>query len=197
MKRFFIIIATVFLLFSCSEDKSQQPAQNAAPSLFEQVREQTKTNPQDRDAWFHLADLYERAEAYQEEADALKKVVTIKPDDGYSYFKLGTTYNRLGRYQEAIASFQKAEKYIPRNPVLYNNMAVAYGKTGKTDKEIESLKRAISLRPRYVTARYNLAATYLKKGNRQEALKQYDIIKQIDEGAAASLKKEIDQKKEK
>jgi hypothetical protein len=44
-------------------------------------------------------------------------------------------------------------------------------------------------------ARYNLGIVYLRNGDRAEAMKQYAIIKEKDEGAAASLKKEVDAKR--
>jgi hypothetical protein len=36
---------------------------------------------------------------------------------------------------------------------------------------------------------------FLKKGERDAAMKQYNLLKNLDEGAAASLKKEIDAKR--
>jgi tetratricopeptide (TPR) repeat protein len=129
---------------------------------------------------------------YPEEIEALKQTVTLKPDMGYAYFMLGTAYNRLDRYQEAVASFTKATKYIRNQPMIYNNMAISYGKLGNTDEEIATLKKALSLRPKYIIAHFNLGMAYLKKDRRDDAMKEYHVLMKIDEGAAASLKKEID-----
>ncbi len=189
------ILATALLLASCSPEKEKSSPVITEKGTYEMLKDRIAADPKDDDAWFRLADQYDQLQMYQEEVDALKKVVSINPGAGYSYFKMGTAYNRLGQYKEAIASFDAAKKYIPRNPVLYNNLAVAYGKTGKTDREIESLKKALSLRPTYITARYNLGMVYLRKGDRAGAMKQYAIIKERDEEAAASLKKEIDAKR--
>ncbi len=196
MKKLFILFMTSLLLFACTKEKEKatEPV-SGEKSMFEEVKDQTVKNPKDADAWYHLADLYERSGMYREEVDALRHVIAIKPDKGYAYMKLANTHSRLGEYQDAIKQFTAAKKYIPKDPVLYNNLAVAYGKIGKPDDEIRELEKAISIRPRYSTARYNLGMAFLKKGNREMALHQYDELKKFDEGIANALKKEIDAKR--
>ena len=114
---------------------------------------------------------------------------------GYAYFKLGTTYNRVERYQDAVANFQKATRYVHNQPMVYNNLAISYGKLGKTDEEIAALKKAVAMRPKYSIARFNLGMALLKKNDRTGARIQYDALKNLDEGLAAALKKEIDSKR--
>ena len=195
MKQVFVLLVSMLMLLSCSKEpeKSQEPV-SAEKSIFEEVKEQTIKNPRDAEAWYHLADLYEKAQMHQEEAAALQKVVEIDPGKGYAYLKLGNAYNRLGRYQDAVTSFRTAIKYFPKNPVVYNNLAVSYGKLGKTAEEVALLEKAIALRPHYATARHNLGMTMLALGKRGEALKQYRELSEFDPVVAASLKKEIDAK---
>ncbi len=194
MRSLIPVIILCALVAACSEEKPKAPSGKALVQTdpLAEVQEELARNPRNADAWFHLADLYERNGMYAEEADALKKVVSIEPGRGYAYLKLGTAYNRLEKFTDAIAQFQKAKKYQPKNPVLFNNLAFSYGKTGKTDEQIAALKRAITLRPNYATARYNLGMVYLKQKRKDEALKQYDALRSFDEGMAKSLKKEID-----
>ena len=195
MKPFFIVFVTSLLLFACpgEKEKTAEPV-TTEKSEFEQIKEQTIKNPKDAEAWYHLADLYERSSMYPEEADALKHVIAISPDRGDAHMKLGTAYNRLGDYQNAIKHFVIAKQYLPKDAMLYNNLAVAYGKVGKTDDEIANLEKAISIRPHYATARYNLGMAFLRKGNRELALRQYHELTKLDEATAQSLKKEIDAK---
>ena len=195
MKHLFVVFLTSLLLFACTgeKEKTAEPVKTEK-SMFEEVKERTVKNPKDAEAWYHLADLYERSEMYREEVDALRHVTTLDPDRGYAYMKLGTAYSRLGEYQDAIKQFGTAKKYLPKDAMLYNNLAVAYGKVGKTDEEIASLERAISIRPHYATARYNLGMAYLRKGKRELALRQYSELSKLDEATAQSLKKEIDAK---
>ena len=193
MRRVLTIIILSLLLISCSSEQKETPVpESTEKNLFEELRDQTTKNPKDAEAWYHLADLYERSEMYREEVDTLGKVLAIDPGKTYAYVKLGSAYNRLGQYEDAIKSFKTAIRYFPQNPVLYNNLAVSYGKINKADDEIAMLKKAISLRPQYATARYNLGIALLKRGDREGALKQYVEINKFDGGVAAALKKEID-----
>lgn len=191
-----VIMIAVALLTACSRDNERAPVQVAPQKSDIQVlREQVASNPRDTEAWFHLAQLSDRAGMYPEEIDALKKVIALKPKEiGYAYEQLGTAYNRVGKYEEAVGSFLKAKDHSPKNPVVYNNLAASYGMIGKTNEQISALKKAIALRPRYATAHYNLGVVFLKKGKRDEARKQYEELKKFDEGTAQALKKEIDAK---
>ena len=191
-----VIMAFSTLFIACSEEKKQPtPPAPMGKSDIELLREKIAADPRDTTALFHLSDMYERLTMYPEEIDTLKKIIAVKPDTGYAYFKLGAAYNRLGRHQEAVSYYLKATKYPPQQPMLYNNLAVSYGKLGKVDEEIAALRKAISLRPKYAIARMNLGFAQLKKGDRKAALEQYEALKLMDEGAAVSLKKEIDGKR--
>ncbi len=197
MKPTFLVAMTagMLLIAACSADpEPQRPTPPAAmeKNLFQELKERTASDPRNTDAWFHLADLYEREGLFKEEADALLKVVALDPKNGYAHMKLGNAYGRLGLHEKAIASYRRAAPLIPGNPVLYNNLAVALGRTGRNDEEIMALKKAIALRPRYATARFNLGMVFLKKGDRALALEQYRELDRFDANTAASLKKEIE-----
>lgn len=195
MRPLYIALITSLLFLACSKGQEKPaPPESSEKSLFEEVREQTVKNPRDPEAWYHLADLYERSEMYREEVDALNKVIALQPERGFTYMRLGNAYSRLGQHQDAIKNYVIAKKYLPANAVLHNNLAVVYGKVGKTDEQIASFQRAISLRPNYATARYNLGMVYLKLGKREDALKQLHELQKFDEGIAQALKKEIDAK---
>ena len=191
MKKLLMIAAASVILASCSNERGIAPAV-AEKTDFETLTERITADPKDAEAWYRLADLYNRSGMYPKEVDALSKVIALRPDMGYAYMELGAAYNRLGRYQEAVNNLRKATKYFPRYPVLYNNLAVTYGKLGNVEQEVVFLKKAISLRPRYGTARYNLGMVSLRRGERSEAFRQYEELKKFDEAAAGALKSEID-----
>jgi len=187
------------LLISCKKsaphpEKMSGPAINpySNESTFDEVKRKLQENPNDADLLYRLADLYDRNFQYKEAIDAYKKVIKVKPDMAYAYFKMGSVYDRMNNPSEAGKAFKEAQKYMPKNPVLYNNMGVAYGKLGKYEEEVESLKKAIRLRPKYTAARYNLGMNYLKMKNKKAAAKEYEALKEFDEGAAANLLKEIE-----
>ena len=191
-----MVLVLTPLVFSCSRD-ANKPATPVAEQKndIQLLREKIQNNPQDAEALYQLAELYERANLFQEEIDTLRKVVAIKPAMGYAWFKMGTACNRVEQYQEAVANFMKATKLIQNQPMLYNNLAFSYGKLGKTDLQIAALKKAIAIRSSYNIARFNLGMAYVKTGQQKEALQQYAVLKDRDEGIALELKKAIDSKR--
>jgi superkiller protein 3 len=195
------MLLILMLAFSVSCTK-EEPAREKTPpqqvvnpysseSVFAEVKKKLEENPNDVDALYHLADIYDRNAQYAEAIDAYKKVVKIKPDMGYAYFKMGTAYDRLNQPAEAINAFKMTIKYMPKYAAAYNNLGVAYGKLEKFNDEIAALKKAITLRPNYSAPRYNLGMTYLKTGNRKAAMQEYDSLKKFDDGTAEALMKEI------
>jgi predicted Zn-dependent protease len=191
----YLAVALAALAFNgaCSE-KTEAPPQASPPARDEMVvlQEAVQKNPKDADSWMHIADLFERGQAWQFEADALLKVVALEPGRSFAHLKLGNTYNRLGRPQDAVAAFLEAKKTRPEDPVLYNNLAFAYGKLGKSAEQIAALRQAVTLRPRYGTARLNLGTAVVKTGDRAGAEAQYNALREFDEAAAAALKQEMD-----
>ncbi len=188
-------LGVVALCASCREEKSREPAPVADEKTdLELLREKTRSNPRDDDAWNHLAELYDRAGAYEEEVDALKHVVAVKPELAYAHFRMGTAYNRLARYDDAVAAFTNAAKHGQNQPMIYNNMAFSYGRLGKTDEEIAALRKAIAIRPGYATAHFNLALALMKKGKRGEAVKEQALLNELDDDLAAKLAKMLEPK---
>lgn len=193
------LVFIILLTASCKDREEKKPDTEAyradklytADSVYMKVRKRLDDNPDDTDAWYHLADLYDRNGQYEQAIEAYKNVIRLKPDKGYAYFKMGTAYNRINQADEAIKAHLKALEHLSDNPVIYNNLGIAYGKLGKLDEEIVALEKALKLRSRYVAARYNLGYTFLKKGDRKAATQQYQMLLDLDVNAAETLAKQI------
>jgi tetratricopeptide (TPR) repeat protein len=200
MKPLVVLLAIAAALsFSCKGKETTQERKQgnvinpySAESVYLETRQRVEAHPEDADAWFHLADLYERNGQYAEAIDAYKKVAKLRPSQGYVYFKMGTSYDRLGQPGEAVEALKKTVHYMPRFAVAYNNLGIAYGKLGRNREEIAVLKKALQLRPSYVTARYNLGIANLRVRDWKAALQQYELLKDLESGTAEALKKEID-----
>lgn len=194
-----VVLFCAFMTASCqkkdqpSGSRSEQAANPySTDTIFDEVYKKAQQDPADAEAMYHLADLYDRNAQYPEAIETYKKVIKLKPDMGYAYFKMGTAYDRLNQPAEALKAFRTATKYLPKHAVLYNNMGIAYGKLGKLNDEINALKTAVKLRPSYSAAHYNLGVAYIKAKNIAAARKEYEALKGFDEGAAESLRKEIE-----
>ena len=192
----YAVLMGLLVVAGCSEKKAPPAPPVAVKGDMELLVEKGNKDLKDFETWFHIADLYERALQYPQEMDALQKVIAAKPDMGFAYFKLANTYNRLGRREEAIKSFLDAKKLLPDSPALYNNLGWTYGQVGRTKDQIAALRQAIALRPRYATARLNLGLVLLRQGDRKGAEDQLTALLTFDEGAAQTLKAELEGKKQ-
>src|ERR1700690_2474604 len=110
-----VLTAGMIGLTSCKKDgqpPAVKPGQAVNPysteSVFNEVNRTVQQNPNDADALFHLADLYDRNTMYQEAIATYKKVIKLKPDMGYAYFKMGTAYDRINQPSEALNAFKSA-----------------------------------------------------------------------------------------
>jgi tetratricopeptide (TPR) repeat protein len=143
MKSLCTVLLLSLALFSCApeQEKPSVPV-TTEKSIFEEVKELTVKNPSDAEAWYHLADLYERSEMYREEIEALKKVIALQPE-GVCLPKLGAAYKaRPARLRQP----DHREKIFSKNPLLYTTLQWLMEKVGKLT-EIKLLNQAISLRP--------------------------------------------------
>ena len=198
----FLLLAmiAVLLLPGCGKKQEEEkPVVSDAQALneyssdnvFVQVYRQVQAEPDNVDALYHLADLYDRQGQYQKAVDTFKKVLELNPNRNFAYFKLGTAYSRLNQNEKAVEALKEAAKHLPHNPIVMNNLGIAYGKLNRLDDEIAAFKKALEIRPRYASGRFNLALVYLKKGDRQSAMEQYEELEKFDLTMAAELKKRI------
>jgi tetratricopeptide (TPR) repeat protein len=68
---------------------------------------------------------------------------------------------------------------------------MAYSLAKKFNESVDAYKMAVNLRPEDATAHYGLATSYLAAGNREAALKEYEVLKELDGVAAEQLLKNI------
>ena len=78
-------------------------------------------------------------------------------------------------------------KIQPDNAQAHNNVGLAYGKSGKHREAIKAFKEAILIKPDYAEAHYNLAITYLILKDKDAALREYSVLKNLDQERAIRL----------
>ena len=90
-------------------------------------------------------------------------------------------------HQEAIEVFGEALDIQSDDAQAHNNVALACGKSGKHRQAIAAFKEAIRVKPDYAEAHYNLAITYLILKDKDAALREYNVLKNIDQERAIRL----------
>ena len=102
-------------------------------------------------------------------------------------FNRGVAYHREKQWMNAIREYERAIELGGRFPEAFNNLAYAYRKIGQIDKAIELYKIAIALRPTFPQAHDYLARAYLAKGDRAAAMREYEIVRRLDQKLAVCL----------
>ena len=83
------------------------------------------------------------------------------------------------KYQEAIESYKQAIEIDPDLALAHNNLGLAYCELGKYEEAIESHMQAIRIDPDYALAHYNLGLAYHYSNDRNSALEQDEILKNL------------------
>jgi len=118
----------------------------------------------------------------------------ILPLKAWAYFKIGFCYEELKSYTEAMEAYTKAiEAYIqairidPDDAYVHYRLGLSYFKLGFYKEAIEAYIQAIHIDPDYTMAHYALGLMYLITGDRNLALNEYKILKDLDIDLANKL----------
>jgi tetratricopeptide (TPR) repeat protein len=94
-------------------------------------------------------------------------------------------------YQEAIESYKQAIRIDHDYVKAHCNLGIAYGKSGKYKEAIDAFKQAIRINTDYAEAHFNLGVACHYSNDRNSALEQYEILKNLDPYLANLLFVEI------
>ena len=130
---------------------------------IEKFKQAIKINPEFADAYFQLGLVYGELERYDEGISTYKEAIRIKPDFFAAYYNLGETYHKLTRHDESITAYKEAIRNKPDFVEVH--------------KEIDVITFG---RQRAVKLHYMLGKAYLEVGQKDSALKEYKILKDLD-----------------
>jgi len=152
-----------------------------------------KTDISSLKAWAYLAIgyCYEEFGTYTKAVEAFKQAIRIDPDDADAHYNLGVVYGKLGFHKDEIEAYKQAIRIDPNNAHAhynsYYNLGIAYGQLGFYNDAVEAFKQAIRIDPDDADAHYNLGVTYILIGDRNSALNEYKILKELDIDLANKL----------
>jgi tetratricopeptide (TPR) repeat protein len=143
------------------------------------------------DMLYNIGCVYSNLERYTEAVEPFRQAIKIKPDCIEAYIGLGKTLGMLGRHTEVIEVCQQAIKIKPDSAEAYFNLGAAYISQSRWAEAIEATKQAVRIKPASAQAHYNLGLAFLNAGDKNSALRQYDILKQLDPHFADALLRKI------
>lgn len=125
-------------------------------------------NPENREATFYVATIFERLGLVDEAVEMWQALVT--PDDPASrdiYLKIAELYERSDRTEQALTYTEKALAVTPEDPELYYFHGLLLEKAGRLAEAAEAFNAAIDRHPREEKYYFYLGVTL-------EKMKDYD-----------------------
>jgi tetratricopeptide (TPR) repeat protein len=129
----------------------------------------------------------------QQSINSARQAVTLSPLSAANWQNLGQVYRNLigvgqNADQFAIASYNQAIQLEPSNPGLRIELGGIYYQLQQWDLAQTQFATATQLKPDYANAYYNLGKTLEQKGDLQNALSEFQTVKQLVANDKANLK---------
>ncbi len=138
-------------------------------------------------AYCNLGIIYYNLGLYKDAIEAYKQAIRIDPDDANSHYNLGLAYGQLDLDEDAIEAYKQAICIDPDYSNAYSGLGASYVAFGLYKYAIEAFKQAIRLEPDSISAHLGLGLMYLRIGDRNSALNEYKILKDLDINTANVL----------
>jgi protein O-mannosyl-transferase len=138
--------------------------------------------------YFNLGKAYFRLGRYQDAINAYQKAIRLSPKYAEAYTAFACVYMALGKSEEQIDLCKKAIEFAPRSPDAYIVLGSAYGNLGRFAEALDVYKNAEKFAPQNPQVLYGLGFFYMKTGDADSALRQYEILKQLDSARADKLR---------
>jgi len=130
---------------------------------------------------------YGKLGLYRKAIDSFKESIQIKPDFIKSYFDLGFSYGQLGVHKEAVKAFKMAIKINPNIAQLHYSLGYSYNKLNFHKEAINAFNNAVRVNPKYINAHFSLGIKYLNTDDKENAIKKYKELKELDKYKAKDL----------
>lgn len=163
-----------------------------AIEAYEQVLQREPAHP---DAYRQIGRSYLRLGEYESAIEALKQSVRLKADRAEElYMDLARCYLKADRFDEAVEAAKQALSikpdfsYADEAQTMIGHILM---NQGRYHDALENLKEAARMSPRIAQIRLYLGTTYVMLGERQLALNEHRLLKDMDEEMAGQLWKLI------
>ena len=132
------------------------------------------------EAHYNLGIAFDELKQFQESIPAYSRAAELKPDFFEAFFNLGVALGKVDRQQEAVNAFKEAIKISPDDAEAHLNLGIAYGHLNLYQEALEALKQAIRINPDDPQAHFSIGIVYLSLDDRNSALQEYKILKELD-----------------
>jgi TonB family protein len=161
---------------------------------IEAAREKVNANPASAEMHYRLAQLFQDDAQLESAIEEYRQALALDADYVEAYQGLGRTYSATGHLEEAIDVYKHglSVKSLPGFAETLNiDLGKAYGQLDRNEEALDSLKRAVEINPDSVEGHFNLGLTFLRIGDKESAMKEFTILKDLSEDRADTLRRLI------
>jgi tetratricopeptide (TPR) repeat protein len=120
-------------------------------------------------------------------AGVLEQVVKVDSDNADAYRFLAGHYMDSGSYGDAVKALKQLVKTEPNNAHAHSMLGDACWNCDRYEEAIAAYKQAMRLHVNDPHVHYQIGLVYLEMGDKDSALEEYEILKNIDEESANEL----------
>jgi len=120
--------------------------------------------PDRQDLRLALANLYVRAESYEEAIKIFQSLTDKNPKSADLLFRLAETYRRKGDLNTAIDTFRRSSQAAPSDPTPLLQLGLLMDGTGKREQAKPIYEQILKIQPDHPVALNNLAFIKAEEG---------------------------------
>lgn len=155
--------------------------------------EAIRLKPDYQEAYYNLGIDYLKSDNIQKAIETFGEAIRLKPDDAKSYNNLSVAFFKLDKLKEAVEAAKQAILIKPDYAGAYYNLGAVYSRMDMYAEATEALKQFIRLDPDVPEVRLRLGILYSTQ-DAALALKEYEVLKNLDPDSAEILRKVIQAK---
>lgn len=149
-----------------------------------------KLRPHYGKAFLNLGRLYLEKGENEKSWEHFVKATEGDLDNWAGFAALGEVATKLGKYKEAIAAFTNSISLLKQgediNPKILFALANSYYMEKQYDKSLPLYNQLVKINPQHNAYAFNLAETYFATENYEQALKHFNLAKDVEKALPQS-----------
>ncbi len=142
------------------------------------------------DVMFQTGRLYLEMKQPENAKDYLEKAIALKPDSGAALRFLGDCYADIDMTKDAIGAYKKAIKNNPHDATSLSNIGYLFEITGENpDIALVFCEQSVDISPEEGLFRHRLGRLYFKQNRLQEALKEFELARDLGHDSSEFIEK--------